>query len=417
MAAAMLMLALGLPMVDDQFEAEVIRKFVWLEITPRSAQSILASIASANVSIVGVVFSITILTLSIASSQLGPRLLRTFMSDRSTHFALGLYLSTAMYCLVLLTIVKDMEDSSFVPHLSVVFALGAAIFGMGYLIFFINRIAQLIQTPNIVESVANDLDHAVLRLFPEEAGSSAEGRTAEPELPSSDAAGRVKAINEGYLQGLDVDSLLTHATGNDLLLHLLRRPGQFVTRGSVLAEVWPAKAAGEELTAALDAVCAYGNRRTPRQDVECAINELTEVAVRALSPGINDPFTAVNCVDRLAATLARLAQRRIPDHHRYDDMGALRIVAMPETFLSALNAAFDQIRQYGSNSVAILARLLEGLAIVAEAASCQENRDAIQRQGDMILRSARKHLDEENDLADIEERYEKLQTILTRPLQ
>ena len=408
MASAMIFLALGLPRVDDYFEAEAVQKFVWLEITPRSAQSILASIASANVSIVGVVFSITILTLSIASSQLGPRLLRTFMSDRLTHFALGLYLSTAVYCLILLTIVKDIEDSGFVPHLSVMFSLLVAIFGMGYLIFFIHRIAQLIQTPNIVESVAHDLDSAILRLFPDALDTETSEAVAAAKVPNPEEFAPITAVNEGYLQGIDMPSLLAFTTREELVLRLLYRPGQFITRGIVVAEVWPASKADEQSRKALNEVCVFGNRRTPRQDLECAIDELTEVAVRALSPGVNDPYTALNCVDRLGAALSRLAARRIPGPNHFDEAGHLRIITQPDSFCSALNASFDQIRQYGRESVSILIRILESLWIIATATRRDEDRKALLRQADMVMRAAQEYILEENDRADIELRYQRL---------
>ncbi len=412
MATGMVLMALGLPVVDARFKPDVIQQFMWLEITPRSAQTILASIASANVSIVGVVFSITILTLSIASSQLGPRLLRTFMAERSTHFALGLYLSTAVYCLILLTIVKDIENNGFVPHLSMIFALLCAIFGLGYLIFFIHRVAQLIQTPNIVESVACDLDRAILRLFPKALGEGGSPLDRPEDLPAEDAFAPIQARNEGYLQGLDQEDLFRLARREDVLVRFLHRPGQFVARGETIAAVWPAEKFSEDLESALNEICVFGNRRTPRQDLECAIDELTEVAVRALSAGINDPFTAVNCVDRLGAALARLAQREIPSAYRYDDAGALRVIVQPESFSSALNAAFDQIRQYGCESVAILIRIVEALTTIARVARRDADRDAVARQAEMVLRAAEAHIQEQNDRADIAERHAALQIIL-----
>lgn len=411
MMAVMFWMAIGLPIIDAQFNDGVLREMLWLKISPQSAQSILSSIAGANVSVVGVVFSITILTLSIASTQMGPRLLRTFLSDRSTHFALGLYLSTAVYCLILLTIVKDREDAGFVPHLSVVFALIAAIFGLGFLVFFINRIAQLIQTPNIVAAVARDLDHALIRLFPEELGESAD-EEEDCEVPDRENAAPILALEEGYLQGTDIDSMVEFATEADILVRMVTRPGKFVTKGTVIADVYPKARVDEDLQKRFNEFVICGIRRTPRQDVECSVNELTEVAVRALSPGVNDPFTASNCIDCLGASLSRFSTRKIPNPCRRDEAGTLRVIVQPDNFPSALNAAFDQIRQYGADSPAILIRLLESLSVVASAAKRREDRAAVLRQAKMIFRAVERNIHEENDRADILERYDLLLRIL-----
>lgn len=407
MTLLMIVTAVGLPLLDAQFEEEWLREFFWLEITPRSAQTILSTIATASVSIVGVVFSLTILTLSIASSQMGPRLIRTFMAEPFTHFALGLYSSTAVYCLILLSVVKDVDSSAFVPHLSVLFALAAAIFGLGFLVFFINRVAQLIQAPNIVDAVAHDLDQAIDRLFPIHRNDRDQDDHKSWEAPTGDP-GLVRTLSEGYLQGIQLDSLTSYASREDLTIKLLHRPGQYLARDACIAEVWPQEHADDALRRFLDEVCVFGNRRTPRQDLECAISELSELAVRSLSPGINDPFTATNCVDRLGGALGRLAERHIPSPCRYDDEDVLRVIVRQQTFSSALNAAFDQIRQYGSDCVAILIRLLESLHTVASRTRCREDREAIRRQAEMILGAMERHIDENNDQADIRARYDRL---------
>ncbi|MBI1320749.1 MAG: DUF2254 domain-containing protein [Candidatus Hydrogenedens sp.] len=407
MAAVMFTLAFALPALERRYDLDGLQAWTGLDLTAGAAQTILSTITSANVSIVGVVFSITILTLSIASSQMGPRLVRTFMAERSTHFALGLYLSTAAYCLIVLAIV-DEKEGGFVPRLSVVFALVAAVGGLGFLIYFIHRIARMIQAPNIVEAVAAELDRSIERLFPEVLDPDSPGVKDSDSQPPEGEGGPVLARGEGYIQAIDYAALLGLATRGEYVLRIHNRPGHFVMRGLPIAEVLPPDKAGEELDAAFDDAIVYGYQRTPWQDLECAISELVEVAVRALSPGVNDPFTAITCVDRLGATLARLAERKIPGGLHLDDDGHLRVIADPETFSSALNAAFNQIRQNGRGGVAILIRIMESLRLIAAKTHRPGDCEAIRRQADMVLRAAEREVPEENDQADIRQRYDAL---------
>ncbi|MEP7329798.1 MAG: DUF2254 family protein, partial [Betaproteobacteria bacterium] len=169
---------------------------------------------------------------------------------------------------------------------------------------------------------------------------------------------------------------------------------------------WPGDRVNESLEAAVNAVFILGHQRTATQDIEFAIHQLVEIAVRALSPGINDPFTAITCVDRLGSAVRRLAQRKMPSSvQHFDEQGQLRVIAPAITFPAIVDAAFNQIRQNARSSAAVSVRLLETIAVIAEVVHRPEDRAALLRHADMILRGAREALPEHWDRQEVEARY------------
>ena len=241
------------------------------------------------------------------------------------------------------------------------------------------------------------MNDAIARLFPEEIGDAIGDQQRDNDHGRDQAARRgedylvVRSTRDGYIQAIDEDGLMQMARERDLLLLLHSRPGNFIATGSPLADVWMCSERSAEdsnasdLIATMNETIIVGIRRTPRQDVECAIEELVEIAVRALSPGINDPFTAMNCIDRLAR-LGSFSERKLPTAYRCDDEGSLRIIVRTVSFANALDAAFNQIRQYGQNSVAVTIRLLEALASVAEHVQRDEDRDVVKLHAEMVSR-------------------------------
>ncbi len=409
LSLAAIFLSFAIPCFDIAFGWWLLAGNPWLQISPAVAQSILTTIAGATVTVAGVVFSITIATLSIASSQLGPRLIRTFMSKTSINVVLGVFISSSIYCILALTWVRSQSGFEFVPNFSVAFGVLLAVLSMGCLIYYLQAVATLIQAPNVVQSVAYELDAAIDRLFPDAVGEAPqEPLTQEVVGRRLDGLGSecvdVTATQEGYVMNMDERTLLDMAVKHDLILRIHCQPGEFIIHGSVLMRAWPKKNCSDELTPVLRYAFLTGNRRTPRQDIECAVNELVEIAVRALSPSLNDPFTAINCIDRLGASLSRLAKADMPSPYRYDSEGALRIIFVPVTFKGILDAAFDQIRQYGRDSTAVIIRLLDILALLMSHAKRQSDRDAILRQASMIKNGCNQELIGE-DLGDVMDRY------------
>jgi uncharacterized membrane protein len=239
------------------------------------------------------------------------------------------------------------------------------------------------------------------RLYPEEIGAEPDG---PPPPPPAGEFATVPGTDDGYVQVIESQALLRVANDHDLVIELLHRPGHYVLCGLALARVWPADRVTDSVRRAVDAAFVRGAVRTPAQDVEFVINQLVEIALRALSPGINDPFTAVTCIDRLASGLARLARRETPSEYRTAGDGTLRVIARAADFRDFLDAAFNQIRQAGQANAAILIRLLEVIADLVTVVSRRGDRAALRRHAEMIARAARAGLTEENDRRDVDER-------------
>jgi uncharacterized membrane protein len=266
----------------------------------------------------------------------------------------------------------------------------------------------------VIAGVYAELTGAIDRLFPERLGTEEPVEAAPEDLPA-DFERDARAFStqqDGYVQAVDGERLLALASEHDLVIRLERRPGHYVLAGATLARVWPGERAGDRLAAEIEAAFVRGEQRTPAQDLEFAVNQLVEVAVRALSPGVNDPFTAITCIDRLGSALSRLARRAVPSPFRHDEANVLRVVAYPTSFPAVVDAAFNQIRQYGRSSAAVTIRLLEVIAEVAGVVTEPDDRAALRRHAAMIERGSREGLAEEDDRGDVEERYRNVLRVL-----
>ncbi len=378
---------------------------------PEGAREILSTIAGSMITVAGVVFSITVVVLTLASSQFGPRLLRNFMRDTGNQVVLGTFISTFTYCLLVLrTIRSDGTGEEFVPHISVTIGIVLALASLAVLIYFIHHVSISIQAPIIIARVADELDRGIERMFPEKLGEDVKEDT-EPDrrdLPPETQGHPVSSDASGYLQAIDTDGLMELAEAKDLLIRLEYRPGQFIVTGNNLLLIWSKQPVDESLVGKVNGLFFLGPERTEEQDVEFSVHQLVEVGVRALSPGINDPFTAMTCVDRLGEALSRLAERELPSKYRYDEGHKLRVIAKGTTFADVADAALNQMRQYGRSSASVTLRLLESLAVVAQHVRRDEDGAAVLRHAGMIERGSREALTEPHDRDAVEERYGKV---------
>ncbi|WP_079200927.1 DUF2254 domain-containing protein [Pseudomonas sp. CC6-YY-74] len=371
------------------------------------ASLLLGTVAGSMIAIAGTVFSMTLVALSLASSQLGPRLLRNFMRDTANQVVLGTFVATFVYCLLVLRTIRRADEGAFVPHLSVSIGVLLAIVSVGVLIYFIHHISVSIQADQVVARVGRELDEGIDRLFPGDLGkpgSAASRASSEASLPAAFAreACPVGALEDGYLQLIDADALMALASQEDLLLRLERRPGHYLTKGRAMVMVWPGDRVTETLAGKLNAAFVLGNQRTAAQDVEFSFQQLVEIAVRALSPGINDPFTAVACVDRLGSALCRLARRDMPSHLRFDSHGRLRLVALGSTFAGIVDTAFNQIRQSARSNPAVAIRMLDAITQIAGHVQCTQDAACLQRHAGMIVNGAREAVPEAGDVLAVE---------------
>ncbi|RIK93831.1 MAG: DUF2254 domain-containing protein [Proteobacteria bacterium] len=348
------------------------------------ARGLLSTIATAVISVAGVSFSITIAALTLASSQLGPRLLRTFLRDRGNQIVLGTLVATFVYSLLVLRTIRGEDAGDVVPQISITVSVLLAAASVGVWIYFLHHVATEIQAEQVIAAVAGELDESIDTLFPEQLGREPE--RAAPREPPGDAA-PVRACSTGYLQAVDEPALLGLLAERDAVLRFDVRPGRFVVEGAAIGAVHPAACAGEELDAAVGKALCIGLQRTPVQDAEHAIDQLVEIALRALSPGINDPFTAIACIDRLGAAIHRLGQRAMPAAERLDEDGKLRVVADAVTFDELVARAFDALRDAARPHAMVAIRLLDALEpalVYAEPG----RRAALLRQAAMVLRAS-----------------------------
>ncbi len=352
------------------------------------ARTLLATIAGSMISIAATVFSITIVALSLAAGQLGPRLLRTFMRDRGTQLSLGMFIATFAFCIVVLGVVHGGDAAAFVPSASVTAALVLALGSLAMLIYFIHHVAKSIQAPEVIAVVGSDLDSAIEKLFPLPPSASRKDDHLNASPWANDAGGAiVRSPKSGYVQHIDMDALVKLATEADLVVGLARRPGDHVIAGTVLATIWPATKLDDERGKCVCEAFGFGGVRTTVQDLQNLINQLVEIAQRALSPGINDPSTAEACIDRLTSALGNLAGRQLQSGHIADESGRTRLlVSRPDTFKSLLDTAFDPIRNYSGGSLQVGLKLAGAIAELAQLAQGEEQRRALLSQAEMIGR-------------------------------
>lgn len=380
------------------------------------ARSLLSVVAGSTITVAGVVFSITTATLAQASSQFGPRLLRNFMRDTGNQVVLGTFVATFMYCLLVLRTVRAAgEDGSataaFVPHVSVTAAVLLAAASLCVLVYFIHHVSAALQAPHVVAAVGRDLEQAIARMFPEDLGHAPPPgcdpeRDVPPELRTA-AAAPVPSFDDGYLQAVDQEGLMDLARERDLVLRLIARPGEFVIAGGPLLTAWPPERVDGAFAHAVNEAFIFGTQRTAEQDVEFAIDQIVEIGVRALSPAINDPFTAMTCVDWLGAGLCRIVRAGgTHSPYRYDAAGRLRVVADVTDFDGLVDAAFNPMRQYGCASVMVTLRMLEVIAAVGGHTRDPSQRAVLRHHVEMIRRAGSADAAREpRDVHDVEQRY------------
>ena len=381
--------------------------------SPDAARQILSSLAGAIITVVGVVFSIVIVALTLASQQFGPRMLRTFIRDRGSQVTLGTFVATFFYAMLALISI----GSTFVPHLTITVALVLTAIDLGVLIYFIHHIATAIQLPAVIASIAHDLDGAI----DAESGSDPapettahrDGPAVEVLLTRLDRSGHVVvAPASGYLQYVRHATLVRIAAESDAVIRLHYRAGHFLTRGYPMATVWPPEAAAA-ISRRLESVHITGPLRTLSQDIAFGIDQLVEIATRALSAAINDTFTALTCIDWLGDSLSKIAVEWYPQSLHLDRLGSIRLITVPVSYERLVQRSFEKIRQASEGMPAVLIRQLDTLSKVMAVAPPGRTQVLLD-QAAMIARVNERTVPEPADQADVAARYQELLTLHAR---
>jgi uncharacterized membrane protein len=400
--------AIGLIYFDSQFQFShngVLRYL--LPASVDSARSLLTIIAGAMMGVAGTVFSITLVVLTLASSQLGSRLVRNFMYDKLNQVVLGSYVSSFVYCLLILSSLKENDSFQFVPAISVLFALASAIAGIILLIVFIHHVSMSIQSDKVISDISEAMSKSIRKLFPEGIGHEEERPAPNMEYLKQEYTSKleVRCKKSGYLQSIDGQGLMKIAQENNCIIIFQHRPGDFLVQDMVLCELLCHEECNEVMDDKIQVNFILGKVRTPLQDAEFSIHQMVEVAARALSPGVNDPYTAIACIDNLTSVMCYLAKVEFPSQYRYDMADKLRVIASNHTFSGMLNSAFNQIRQYGAGSPSVMIRLMEAMNIISTFAKNEYQKELILQHTKMIMNAAEKSFSEMRDLEDIKERF------------
>jgi uncharacterized membrane protein len=370
-----------------------------------SAQVVLGTIAGSSMTVVTVVYSILIVALSLASMQFSPRILGNFMRDNINQYTFGLFIGTFIYCVLVLRTTHG-EPNAFVPSLSVAVAILLAVICLAALIFFIHHITQEIQANFIVDRIAEETILVIDERFPEHYTPGSE--EASPTL-SGDAK-EVVSTRAGYLQLLDEDRLFSLAKDHHLVLQMKVGVGDFVIEGGPLVSVSPASKLTPEMHSALEGAFDFGEMRTLQQDVEFGVRQIVDIALKAISPAINDPSTAATCIDQLGRILGHLSRRKIWSPVLRNEAKEVCLLLKRPSFQNCIDLAFNQIRQYGKSDLAVSLRMLRVLTQIAHVTQDLNHRKRIWFHGNLVCRALADAFQDE-DLDEFERRRDSLRQL------
>jgi uncharacterized membrane protein len=403
----------GVTITPDALDAyHVIHLPYWVTMgSIDDARAILAAMLSCVSTVLALIFSVALLVLSMVSTLFGPRLLYRFMQDWVTQVTIGLFMGTFVYlCLCFLVTHQDAR-STFIPQISLLTSWLLVVSSFGFLVFYSHRVASSIQNPDLVARIVDDLAPEATKSQVRERGCRA------AKVPAADAVelqiergAPVTWPVSGYVQSIDHARLVEAARRADGVIHVLSRPGQFVLRGETFAKIWPPERAAD-LGSAIDRCVEVGRHRTLKQDFEFGVAQIVEIALRALSPAVNDTFTGVACVDWVGDALVVAAEAPRSDGFWYDEGGEPRLHVRPLRVARLAKLAFDQIRQASSDNPAVLIRILDMARRIAPRMRDDE-REVLRRQADAIREAAGSKVLAKMDREDVESAWERARPVL-----
>ncbi len=405
MCAGAIVLAVVALQIDAKFPAQP----WWLNRgNGTQASTFLSSLLSSMITMTTLVVSITMVVLTLAASSLGPRLIRSFMGDWRTQTILGMYVAAIVYVFILLRSIDSGLSKDAVPHVAISIGSALCLGCVILLLFFVHHLGRSIIADVVVERVGNDLDRAIERLttpLNDDAENAESTKDMFRAQKGAQSAASIFISKSGYVQSVDVTKLVDIAQSADACLLLPCRPGQHLLADTKAAKIIPATAISPDVKQAIDESILAGPEPAAANDIEFGVRLLVEIALRALSPGINDPFTAVSVIDRLGVSLETLLRRNdVPAVH-CDEDGTARLFLPPTYFGDVLDAAFNQIRQASTGKPAVTIRMLEILSALQMSVSRGRDGEALAKHARMLIDAARRHIDEPNDLAAVEASY------------
>lgn len=394
----------------------------YFEVEPSGASGVLGIIAGSTITVAGTVYSITIVALTLASTQFSPRILRNFMRDTGNQFVLGVLVGIFAYCIIVLRTIKTGGDESaiFVPSIAVVFGVLLGLVGVGVLIYFIHHVATSIQATSIISTIAAETVAEIEAKY----SFSYDAKQFDKEIIGGLSAKKwhkIPAAETGYLQNADTDALFEIAERDDLIVEMRRRVGEFTIKGLPLLQIAPKNAdyrIDDALTAEFNAAYDIGSFRTVEGDVAFGLRQIVDISLKALSAAINDTTTALSCVDYLTAIMVSLAKRpSCPP--LYFCKGELRLVINQQRFEDYFDLAFNQIRQNAAGNVAVILRLLNAMEILGKANQNfkdeherHERHQLLETQTRLLFELAKKSIAADADLQTVLRRHDHVRETL-----
>jgi len=377
-----------------------------------SIRSLLSTTAAAILGVAGVSFSITIASLTLASQQFGPRLIRTFMRDRFTQTVLGFFVATFLYCMLSMQIITVLSNSNYIPIATLFTVLLLTIIDLVLLVLFIHHISVSIQVDSVISEVANEMKLRADSLFTFHEDAVEEDESfAISKFKTRLENNAIQTLSEqdGYIRFVDYESLLELAEAQNLLIQVLHRAGDYVLTGTPLY-IHVADVSDVDVTEAIDGeFCTIGGTRTPQQDLEHIVRQLVEIAMRALSPGINDTFTAMTCIDSVGSLINLMSKKKIPSVLIKNDKGIPKLLVDRTTYSGLVDAGFDQIRQNAAAHVDVLIRVIEVLTQLAGLVPRKHQTVALINQAKLIHENLEQAPFTSADRLAITQRIEKLE--------
>jgi uncharacterized membrane protein len=406
--------AVALIETDSVWGDRWLSRWPWIfGVGAEAARDMLSTLAGSMMSVMGITFSMTLLALTLASSQYTSRILWNFMRNRVTQVTLGTFAGIFVYCLIVMHAIRT-GDMTFVPSLAVFFAFIMALVGIAALIFFIHHIAASIQASSIIASVAEETNASIERLLPAALDSTPDEHAGvDRALESLDERTwyPVPAKVSGYIQRVDTAALLSIARENRSILRMEHGVGAFVVRNTALVSLALTFPPEQKSVIAINSAYSIGRHRSVEQDPAFGIRQVVDIAIKALSPGINDTSTAIMCIDYLTSIIARLAGKQFPSAQLYEEE-TLRIEAIVISFEGLLAQAFDQIRRSAGANVAIFSRLITGLDTIGSLAIRRSHIRALDEQLEFLVEVVGRRVETSHDRGRLEEQILKVRKTL-----
>jgi uncharacterized membrane protein len=385
-------------------------KWYILNLDEAAARTLLTTIAISSLGVIGVVFSVTLVPLSIAASQFGPILLRAFLRDIITQLVLGTFCATISYCIFLLLFFRTSGPNPEVPQISITVSLLLLIISLSTLVYFFHHVAVSLQATTVVAVIYKEVKRIIETEYPKKSSLTDcpnSNNHSQRQVVLHDGLS-ISATGTGYIQAINYSDLVRIAEKNNLILYLKKIPGEFVSSGNPLLIAWsPEHINFDSIGRKLNRVYFLGSSRTLIQDIRFGISLLVVVASRALSPAVNDPVTPIMCLDRIEAALSKYVERGVQSPNYYDKNHNLRVITDPINFRQLIHFSFDLIRQYGRGTAEILLRVLRVIETIANQTSIAGEREVLLKYAQLIESDSRIGLPSEYDRNRVHEEYER----------